>query len=34
MATNSLLTPAIITKETLVILENNLVAASKVNRQF
>lgn len=34
MATNSLLTPAIITKETLVLLENNLVAASKVNRQF
>jgi hypothetical protein len=34
MATNTLLTPAIITKETLVILENNLVAAAKVNRQF
>lgn len=34
MATNSLLTPAILTKETLVILENNLVAAAKVNRQF
>jgi len=34
MPTNSLLTPAIITKETLVILENNLVAAAKVNRQF
>ncbi|TAL03706.1 MAG: hypothetical protein EPO08_03445 [Rhodospirillaceae bacterium] len=34
MATNSLLTPAIITKETLVILENNLVMAAKVNRQF
>jgi len=34
MATNSLLTPSIITKETLVILENNLVAAGKVNRQF
>ncbi len=34
MAVNSLLTPAIITKETLVILENNLVAAAKVNRQF
>jgi len=31
---NSLLTPAIISKETLVILENNLVAAAKVNRQF
>lgn len=34
MASNSLLTPAIITKETLVILANNLVAAAKVNRQF
>ena len=34
MASNSLLTPSIITKETLVILENNLVAAGKVNRQF
>ncbi|MGH6737586.1 MAG: P22 phage major capsid protein family protein [Bradyrhizobium sp.] len=34
MATNSLLTPSLITKETLVILENNLVAAGKVNRQF
>ena len=34
MANNSLLTPAIITKETLVILANNLVAAAKVNRQF
>jgi hypothetical protein len=34
MATNSLLTPAIISKETLIILENNLVAAAKVNRQF
>jgi hypothetical protein len=34
MAINSLLTPAIITKETLVILANNLVAAAKVNRQF
>src|SRR5216683_1436792 len=34
MAANSLLTPSIITKETLVILENNLVAAGKVNRQF
>ena len=30
MAANSLLTPSIITKETLVILENNLVAAGKV----
>jgi P22 coat protein - gene protein 5 len=34
MANNSLLSPSIITKETLVILENNLVAAGKVNRQF
>jgi P22 coat protein - gene protein 5 len=34
MSDNSLLTPSLITKETLVILENNLVAAGKVNRQF
>lgn len=34
MPANSLLTPAIISKETLVILENNLVMAGKVNRQF
>lgn len=34
MATNALLTPSLITKETLAILENNLVAAGKVNRQF
>jgi len=34
MAANALLTPSLITKETLAILENNLVAASKVNRQF
>lgn len=34
MSVQSLLTPSIITKETLVILENNLVAAGKVNRQF
>ena len=34
MADNSLLTPSIISKETLVILENNLVMAGKVNRQF
>ena len=34
MATNALLTPSIISKETLVILANNLVAAGKVNRQF
>src|ERR1700743_2062503 len=34
MPSNALLTPNLITKETLVILENNLVAAGKVNRQF
>ena len=34
MATNALLTPSLITKETLVILQNNLVAAGKVNRKF
>ncbi|HUO22335.1 MAG TPA: P22 phage major capsid protein family protein, partial [Caulobacteraceae bacterium] len=34
MSDNSLLSPSIITKETLVILANNLVAAGKVNRQF
>ena len=34
MSNNQLLNPSIITKETLVILENNLVAAGKVNRQF
>lgn len=34
MPSNQLLTPSLITKETLVILENNLVAAGKVNRQF
>lgn len=34
MSSQSLLTPSIITKESLVILENNLVAAGKVNRQF
>jgi hypothetical protein len=34
MADNSLLQPSIISKETLVILENNLVMAGKVNRQF
>src|SRR5690348_1017846 len=32
--TNSLLTPSLITNETLMLLENNLVAAGKVNRQF
>lgn len=31
---NAILTPSVISKETLVILENNLVAAGKVNRQF
>lgn len=34
MSANTLLTPSIISKETLVMLENNLVAAGKVNRQF
>lgn len=34
MATDTLLNPSLITKETLVILENNLVATGKVNRQF
>lgn len=34
MANNALLTPSIIAKESLAILENNLVAAGKVNRQF
>lgn len=34
MANNSTLTPSIISKETLVMLENNLVAAGKVNRTF
>lgn len=34
MSSNSLLTPSIITKESLVILENNLVAANRVNRKF
>jgi hypothetical protein len=34
MTTNALLSPSIITKETLVILANNLVAAGKVNRKF
>lgn len=34
MAQNALLTPSVITKETLMIVENNLVAAAKVNRQF
>lgn len=34
MSTNSLLNASLLTKETLVILENNLVMAAKVNRQF
>ena len=34
MASATLLTPTIITKESLVILENNLVAANRVNRKF
>ena len=34
MSSQSLLTPSLITKETLVILANNLVGAGKVNRQF
>ena len=34
MTGNALLSPSLITKETLVILTNNLVAAGKVNRQF
>jgi len=34
MSSEVLLTPSIITKETLVILENNLVAANRVNRKF
>lgn len=34
MSANNLLTPSLISKETLVMLENNLVAAGKVNRQF
>ena len=34
MANNQLLTPSVLSKETLVLLENNLVAASKVNRMF
>jgi hypothetical protein len=34
MTANSVLTPSLISKETLVMLENNLVAAGKVNRQF
>jgi hypothetical protein len=34
MATDTLLTPSIISKETLVLLVNNLVMAGRVNRQF
>ena len=34
MPNNTLLTPTIITKESLMMLENNLVMAKRVNRQF
>ena len=34
MSSQTLLSPTIITKESLVILENNLVAANRVNRKF
>lgn len=34
MGSAALLTPSLITKESLVILENNLVAANRVNRKF
>lgn len=34
MSVQALLTPQVITKESLVILENNLVAANRVNRKF
>ena len=34
MSTDVLLTPSIISKESLVILVNNLVMAGRVNRQF
>lgn len=34
MSTDTLLTPSLISKETLIILTNNLVMAGKVNRQF
>jgi hypothetical protein len=34
MANNALLTPSVITKETLIRLANNLVFASKINRRF
>lgn len=34
MSSAALLTPSVITKESLVILENNLVAANRVNRKF
>ena len=34
MSQQNLLTPSIITKESLVILENNLVAANRINRKF
>jgi thiamine pyrophosphokinase len=34
MSSQTLLTPSLITKETLVMLENNLVMAKRVNRKF
>lgn len=34
MSSQVLLTPSVITKESLVLLENNLVAANRVNRKF
>ncbi len=34
MSSQTLLSPTIITKESLVILENNLVAGNRVNRKF
>src|SRR5271170_1648609 len=34
MSTETLLTPSVVSKETLVMVENNLVAAGKVNRKF
>src|SRR6266704_2831732 len=34
MSTQSLLTPSLVTKDTLEMLENNLVFASRVNRQY
>src|SRR4051812_42399273 len=34
MSSQVLLTPTIITKESLMVLENNLVAANRINRKF